>query len=331
MAVATVDDVVISAVLDATAAPDSRPVVAHDAGVAARLAAEGRQVTDHPLAEVGDEEAAAAVLTGDELSHAGEHAEALAHEAARALKPGGLLAVTVRNRVFAAVTGLPQSPRGFSSAELERLLGHYGFAPSLLCAPGAAARLRAAVEATFVADDALDIDADRDPGLLAGAPRLFALASRAPDAAARSQRFFATLPRKVVAAGTLCRTDDGRILIVHDSFKGHWTIPGGVVDADESPREGAQREAWEEAGVRIAAGAVLGVFVGSWPDRLVLVYDGLPVGGGIPDPEPVHPHEIDAAEWAEVGDALERLAPHVAYQVRRCLAEPGGTWVQGSP
>jgi 8-oxo-dGTP pyrophosphatase MutT (NUDIX family) len=322
----TIHDVAVDAVLRQTTG-DTGPVVAPDPGVGARLAVAGRQVTDEPLASIGDEKVAAVVLTGDELSREGVEAERLLHDAARVLVPDGLLAVSARNRVFAELTGLPHGLRGFSANEFERLLGHYGFAPSLVCAPGAARRLRASLDPSAVVDDtALDVEADRDPGLLHAAPQLFAVATSAVDARARSERFFATLPRKVVAASTLCRADDGRVLIVHDAFKRHWTIPGGVVDPDESPREGAEREAWEETGLRIAAGAVLGVFAGSWPDRVVFVYDGLPVGGGAPAPHPVHEHEVDAAEWVPVAEALARLAPHVAFQVRRCLSEPGGTW-----
>lgn len=326
----SVHDLAVSAVLERTRAPDARPVHAPEAGVAARLAAAGRQIADGSLDRLADEALDAAILTSDELSHAGADADALLHDAARTIGPCGLLAVTARNRVYADATGLLLGSRGFSPEELERVLGHYGFAPILLCAPGAAARLRAALDPDGVVDDgALDIEADRQPALLGAAPQLFALAERARDDAERSERFFSTLPRKVVAAAALCRADDGRILIVHDSFKQHWALPGGVVDPDENPREGAEREAWEETGLRLAAGALLGVFAGSWPDRLVLVYDGLPVGGGAPVPQPPHPHEVDAAEWVEVPEALERLAPHVAFQVRRCLSEPGGTWRQG--
>ena len=329
MSNASIADAVVAAVLRATEHPSPEPVVADDAGIAARLVAEGRQVVGGPLHTLPAESVAAAVLIGDELSHAGEDAEALVHEAARALRPHGLLAATARNRLFAELTGLPAPRRGFSATELDRLIGHYGFMPELLCAPGAAGRLRASLDPHSLCDDApLDIEADRHPGLLDAGPHLLALARRAADPEARSSRFFATLPRKVIAAAVLCRADDGRMLVVHDSFRRHWTIPGGVVDADESPRDGAEREAREEAGLPVAAGPVLGVFAGTWPDRVVFVYDGVPVGGGAPTPAPVHEHEIDAAQWVSVREALDRLAPHVAFQVRRCLSQPGGTWVQ---
>lgn len=141
----------------------------------------------------------------------------------------------------------------------------------------------------------------------------------------RSEAFFATLPYKVVAASVVCRDDQGRLLIVHDTFKGHWTIPGGVVDADEDPRSGAVREAWEEAGVRVSADVVLGVFAASWPDRIVLVYSAAPLAGVEHRNTPIHAHEIGDVAWVPLEHALQMLAPHVAEQVRHCLDHPGGT------
>lgn len=307
----------------------TEPIVTSDSGVGARLAAQGLTVLDGPLEDHPDETVGSVLLTADDLSIAGSHAEGLLHHAARVLVPEGLLAVTARNAGFATATGAPVAGRAYRAGDLDRLIGHFGFTTDLVCAPGASDRLRTTVDPDAAdREDVVDIDADRDPGLLHAGPALLAFAARARDREDRSRRFFATLPRKVIAASTLCRADDGRMLVVHDAFKQHWTIPGGVVDADENPRDGAERESWEETGIRIAVGVLLGVFAGSHPDRLVLVYDGVPVGGGSPAPDPVHPHEIDDAAWLAVPEALDLLAPCIAFQVRRCLSEPGGTWTQ---
>ena len=317
-------------VLAATDRADSAPVAVTDAGLSAQLATEGRQVATDPLSDLPDASVAGVLLVDDELSRAGEQAEGLIADVARVLQPGGILAATARNRLFSRAAGLPLGGlRGYTGTELERLLGHRGFTIELLCAPGAAGRLRASLDPDVIADDApLDVATDREPGLLDAAPRLLAVAHSPRDAAARSDRFFQTLPRKVVAAAVICRANDGRMLVVHDAFKGHWTIPGGVVDAGESPRDGAEREAYEETGVRVATGPVLGLFLGTWPDRLVVVYEGVPLGGGTPEPDPVAAHEVDAARWLSPREAIEVLAPGPAFQVRRCLAEPGGTWAQ---
>lgn len=290
--------------------------------VAAAAGARGFVPLEGPLRTLPDGGADTVALLDDELSAAGEHAEGLLAEAARVLRPGGLLLVSARNRVHAAAAGEELAGvRGFSADELERALGHRGLAVELLCAPGAAASLTGRPAA-----GPADLALDRSPGLLDAAPRLLAVARAWRAESDRSAAFFTSLPRKIVAAAVLCRDDEGRVLVVHDSFKGHWTIPGGVVDADEDPASGAVREAWEEAGVRVDAGPLLGLFAGTWPDRLVLVFGARPAGGGTPAPAPVHTHEIDGAAWVDLDEALRRVAGYVRLQITRCLERPGRVW-----
>lgn len=325
-----VHELVLAHAREASDRANPGAVATDDPALAAELVAEGRPVRPVEAEALAEGPLAAVLLTAEELSFAGEGAEALVDAVAGALPAEGLLVATARNRVFAEAAGLPLGGvRGYAASDLDRLLGHRGFAIDLLCAPGAAGRLRASLVEDALPDAApLDVEGDRSPGLLDAAPGLLAVARAPRDAADREERFFATLPRKVVAAAVLCRADDGRLLCVYDRFKGHWTIPGGVVDPDESPRDGAEREAWEETGVRVAAGPALGLFAGSWPDRLVIVYDAVPVGGGAPTTGAAHHHEVGEAAWLDLPEALERLAAGPAFQVRRCLAEPGGTWPQ---
>lgn len=283
------------------------------------LSAAGLEAEHATLADLPDGAVPALVLLDDELGRAGEHADGLLARATQLITGGGLILASARGAVHAAATQAGGPGRRFTARELERALGHHGFVVELLCAPGAARALAGA-------PPAYDPELDRLPGLLDAAPTIVALGRRYPDAAARSAAFFSSLPCKVVAAATLCRDAADRLLVVHDSFKGHWTIPGGVVDADEDPRVGAERETWEEAGLRVRAGRLLGVFAGSWPDRLVMVYDAEPLGDTAAPLTPRHGHEIDAVTWMALDDAFARLDPAVAEQVRRCLTEPGGSW-----
>lgn len=318
----------MDALLHAVATDHLRPplvVAAPAPSVAEVLAEQGHRIIDGPLSAVAPGTADAVVLLDDELSAAGEHAEELVAEAAAALVPGGLVLASAANRTHAVATDRDlDGVRGYSADDLSRTLGHRGFAVELLCAPGAASGLRS---------DAAGYDRDRDrhPELLGAATRVVALGRRYVDAADRERAFFASLPRKIVAAAVVCRDDHGRLLVVYDRFKRHWTIPGGVVDAEEDPRIGAAREAWEEAGIHVDVGRLLGVFASVWPDRLVLVYEADPreeIGAHSPTLTPVHPHEIGAVEWVALDEALDRIAPVVAAQVRRGLADPGGTWRQ---
>lgn len=326
-------------VLDATAEhlPDGHLVACPSPAVAAALRARGWAVSEGPLEQLSDGAVDAVALLDEELGHAGEHAEELLAEAARALTRGGLVLLSARSRLSTEalrrlatpdgcerpLSGGTEGPRSFTAEEVRQQLGHRGFAVELLCAPGAAS-----VVATG-RDGSYDPELDQLPGLVNAGRRLVAVGRRHPDEDSRSAAFFASLPQKVVAAAVLCRDQDARVLLVHDSFKRHWTIPGGVVDGGEDPAAGAAREAREEAGVTVALGDLLGVFSSYPPDRLMVVYAATPQSQPVGTPQPLHAHEIDAVEWVPLPTALERVAPHVRFQLERCLESPGGTWRQG--
>jgi 8-oxo-dGTP pyrophosphatase MutT (NUDIX family) len=98
------------------------------------------------------------------------------------------------------------------------------------------------------------------------------------DAASGQDDFTAGLPRKRMAAGVLLTDDADRVLIVEPVYKDHWEIPGGSVDADESPYAAAVRELSEELGLSRPVGGLLVVdWVPPRPGRtegLMLVFDG---------------------------------------------------------
>ncbi|WP_405793026.1 NUDIX domain-containing protein [Streptomyces sp. NBC_01506] len=40
----------------------------------------------------------------------------------------------------------------------------------------------------------------------------------------------------------------GEVVVVHDRFREHWELPGGMIEPGESPRQAAVRELFEESG-----------------------------------------------------------------------------------
>ncbi len=54
-----------------------------------------------------------------------------------------------------------------------------------------------------------------------------------------------------MGAGALILNNNGELLIVKPGYKDHWSIPGGVVDKNESPRNACIREVKEEIGINI--------------------------------------------------------------------------------
>ena len=120
-----------------------------------------------------------------------------------------------------------------------------------------------------------------------------------------------------MGAAVLLRDDDGRVLLVEPAYKDYWELPGGAVDADESPYDAAARELKEELGLPVAPERLLVV---DWvPPRtgrtegVMFVYDGGVVERG------EQPHIGPAA-----GPALLRM-PCCRWTARRTqptLAQP---------
>jgi len=68
------------------------------------------------------------------------------------------------------------------------------------------------------------------------------------------------LPRVPASAGALIFDDGGRLLVVNPTYKAHWTIPGGIMEADgETPWEACRREVHEEVGLVVEHGRLVAV------------------------------------------------------------------------
>jgi ADP-ribose pyrophosphatase YjhB (NUDIX family) len=63
---------------------------------------------------------------------------------------------------------------------------------------------------------------------------------------------------KVDVRGAVFR--DGQLLLVRESVDGGWTFPGGWADVGEEPHLAAEREVFEESGLRVKAVRMIGVY-----------------------------------------------------------------------
>ncbi len=65
----------------------------------------------------------------------------------------------------------------------------------------------------------------------------------------------------VPCVGAVVHDDAGRLLLVRrgrDPHRGRWSLPGGRVEAGESPAQAVEREVLEETGLVVRAGAPAG-------------------------------------------------------------------------
>jgi ADP-ribose pyrophosphatase YjhB (NUDIX family) len=54
--------------------------------------------------------------------------------------------------------------------------------------------------------------------------------------------------------------NDGKLLMVRERSDNGWTLPGGWADVGDTPATAAEREVWEEAGYRVRASRLVGVY-----------------------------------------------------------------------
>lgn len=131
------------------------------------------------------------------------------------------------------------------------------------------------------------------------------------------------LPKKRISAGCLFFDEAGRLLIVNPTYKDGWEIPGGVVEAGESPLRACVREISEELGIECRPLGLLSVdYAGETAHRtesLNFIFHG-----GVLPAETIAcirlPHkELSEYRFMEPAEALALLKRRLRRRVARCL------------
>ena len=131
--------------------------------------------------------------------------------------------------------------------------------------------------------------------------------------------FFASLPRKRLAAAALLLSERGEVLIVKPTYRDDWLVPGGTVEAGESPHIACQREVAEEIGLDRALGRLLCVEYrpvdGVITEAVHFLFDG----GTVTDAEArgivLPPAELAEWRFAPLAEALALLHPKLGRRV----------------
>ncbi|WSQ12099.1 NUDIX hydrolase [Streptomyces sp. NBC_01231] len=123
-----------------------------------------------------------------------------------------------------------------------------------------------------------------------------------------------------MAAGALFFGAGGRVLMVEPTYKDYWDIPGGYVEAGESPLQAASREVQEELGITPTLGRLLAV---DWApnttegDKVLYLFDGGELAPQAVEHIRLQAEELKSVVFVTPSEIPDRTIPRLA---RRILA-----------
>jgi 8-oxo-dGTP diphosphatase len=143
------------------------------------------------------------------------------------------------------------------------------------------------------------------------------------DADADAEPF--VLPRIPASAGALIFDERGRLLIANPTYKAHWTIPGGIMEADgETPWEACRREVREEVGLEVADGRLVAVdFLRPKPSKpggMRFLFDCGVLPGPVLASITLQEEELSEHRLADPDEALVLLSGPLRRRVGAALA-----------
>jgi 8-oxo-dGTP diphosphatase len=141
------------------------------------------------------------------------------------------------------------------------------------------------------------------------------------------------LPTIPASAGALVRDTKGRVLILKPTYKGGWTIPGGVMESDgETPWEACRRETREECGLDVTAGRLACVdFLRPRPGRpggMRFLFDCGALDDAALSTLVLQPEEISAFLLSPLAEALSLLSGPVRRRVRAATSSEGVCYLE---
>ena len=122
---------------------------------------------------------------------------------------------------------------------------------------------------------------------------------------------------------------DNKLLMVRERLDGGWTMPGGWADVGDVPSQAAEREVWEEAGFRVKARKVVGVYDANRVEGWISLYHSYKlvflceIVGGEASPS----NETSEVSFFGAGEipsnlSVERTPPRIIRDAFRVLEEP---------
>ncbi|MEM8811120.1 MAG: NUDIX hydrolase [Pseudomonadota bacterium] len=132
---------------------------------------------------------------------------------------------------------------------------------------------------------------------------------------------FVSYQNPKIVVGSVVRTGDGILMCKRaiEPRKGFWTLPAGYLEKNETPEEGARREAMEEACATINLSELLAVYTIVRLSQVQLIYRSTLQGSFDvgPESEAVETYSFDRIPWDEIAFPSVHWALHHDESVHR--------------
>jgi ADP-ribose pyrophosphatase YjhB (NUDIX family) len=132
-------------------------------------------------------------------------------------------------------------------------------------------------------------------------------------------------PTFTVGATCLIERADGRVLLIRQSYRNHWGLPGGLLQRREHPAAAARREIREEVGLDITLVSEPAVVIDAVPRRIDIVYRARPTRDSDADTARPTSVEIVEAGWfspTELPDVQRETSQALQALARASLSPP---------
>lgn len=137
------------------------------------------------------------------------------------------------------------------------------------------------------------------------------------------EEYYASLPKKQMGSGILLFNKNNELLLVKPTYKDKWSIPGGSVDAEESPRNCTIRETKEETGLDLEEARLVCIDYkkseGVKIENLQFIF----YGGKLSDEKikeiKLEKDELEGFKFVPIDEALKIARPNLAKRLPHCL------------
>ncbi|WBW99026.1 NUDIX domain-containing protein [Oceanirhabdus sp. W0125-5] len=138
-----------------------------------------------------------------------------------------------------------------------------------------------------------------------------------------NQDFYKSLPKKRMASGAIFYNEKMEVLVVKPTYKEGWSIPGGVIELNESPAEGCRREVLEELSLDIKLKELLVVdyFHGTetYTESLQFIFYGGILNTSSINEIKLPPEELEKYKFINVEIIEEYLSGRLLRRVKQAI------------